>query len=362
MPIESVDVETFLNLSKLYPILDVRSPSEYAHAHIPGAFSIPLFSDEQRKIIGTAYKRESRKIAVNHGLKYFSERMKIIPREVEELVKNVESKNKTMVSSSTFDSNGDVDKPGILLHCWRGGMRSSTVAWLLSLYGYNIFILKGGYKSYRHWALSQFEYPYPLHILGGYTGSGKTELLLEMQAKGKTIIDLEGLANHKGSAFGALGQQPQPSQEMFENLLAFELSEAIKKKDTIWMEDESNRIGGVHVPNILWDQMRKSKLYFLDIPAEERLKFIVGQYGYFSQESLQDSITKIQKKLGGQETKNAITFLNQDDHYACFEILLTYYDKLYEKALHNRENIQNLLHKIPCESVNAKNAFFETIN
>lgn len=362
MPIESIDVETFLNLSKQYPILDVRSPAEYTHAHIPGALSIPLFTDEQRKIIGTAYKRESRKIAVNHGLKYFSERMKIIPREVEDLVKNFEIESHKPVSSSTVENKVKSENPGVLLHCWRGGMRSSTVAWLLSLYGYNIFILNGGYKSYRHWALAQFEKPYSLHILGGYTGSGKTEILLEMQAKGKTIIDLEGVANHKGSAFGALGQQPQPSQEMFENLLALKLSEAFKKEEIIWIEDESNRIGGVHVPNPFWDQMRKSKLYFLDIPVEERVKFIVSNYGCFSRESLHDSIIKIQKKLGGQETKNALLFLSQNNYHACFEILLKYYDKLYEKALHNRENIQDLLHKIPCEKVSEKNTFFEKIN
>jgi tRNA 2-selenouridine synthase len=362
MPIESVDVETFLTLSNQYPILDVRSPSEYQYAHIPGAVSIPIFTDEQRVIIGTAYKKQSRKKAVNHGLDFFSERMKIIPGEVEELLRKRNTEINTTLSSTSLNSDGNLAQPGILLHCWRGGMRSNTVAWLLNLFGYNIFILKDGYKSYRHWALAQFEKPYSLHILGGYTGSGKTEILLQMQVTGNTIIDLEGLANHKGSSFGALGQKPQPSQEMFENNLALKLSEASKKQETIWIEDESNRIGNVHIPNNFWEQMRKSELYFLEIPAEERVKFIVTQYGCFSHDLLNHCIIKIQKKLGGLETKNALLFLEQNNLRACFEILLRYYDKLYEKGLNNRDNVQNLLHKIPCETVNAENAFFEKIN
>ena len=362
MPIESIEIETFLTLSNQYPILDVRSPSEYEHAHIPGAVSVPIFTDEQRAIIGTAYKKQSRKKAVNYGLDFFSERMKIIPVKVEELLKKLKREHDNSPSTSTLSTDENTTQPGILLHCWRGGMRSSTVAWLLSLFGYNIFILKGGYKSYRQWALAQFERSYSLHILGGYTGSGKTEILLQMQATGKTIIDLEGLANHKGSSFGALGQKPQPSQEMFENDLALKLWETTKKQGTIWIEDESNRIGNVHIPNTFWGQMRKSELYFLDIPAEERVKFIVTQYGCFSHDLLNHSITKIQKKLGGQETKNALLFLEQNNLQACFEILLKYYDKLYEKGLNNRENIQSLLHKIPCETVNAENTFFEKIN
>jgi tRNA 2-selenouridine synthase len=222
MPVEAVNIDTFLKFSKDFPVLDVRSPGEYLQAHIPGAFSIPLFTDEQRKIIGTAYKQESRQIAVNHGLNYFSERMKMIPGEVA----NIIAAPKLKRLSSPFPSGVE----SVLIHCWRGGMRSEAVAWLLNLYGYKIYLLKGGYKSFRRWALKQFEKQYSFKILGGYTGSGKTEVLKAMKEKGKTVIDLEALANHKGSAFGSLDGSQQPSQEMFENLLAIELWKANCKK------------------------------------------------------------------------------------------------------------------------------------
>ena len=364
MPIEQINIEKFLQLSKELPVLDVRSPGEYLDAHIPGAFALPLFTDEQRKIIGTAYKQESRKAAVNHGLNYFSEKMKIIPGEVAEIISDW-SKNKGSFSSPTSGVGG------VLIHCWRGGMRSEAVAWLLNLYGYKVYLLKGGYKSFRNWALAQFEKTYHLKILGGYTGSGKTDVLKEMQRKGKIIIDLEKLANHKGSAFGSLGEKPQPTQEMFENLLAIELwktdieiesnqingEEATKNEKTeIWVEDESRHIGHVNIPKTLWEQMRNSKLYFLEIPIEERINYIVSTYGIFDKKELVTSIMKIQKKLGGLETKNAINFLLENNLKECFSILMQYYDKLYTKGLYNRENIQTLLNKITCENVDINNA------
>ena len=210
MAIEQIDIEMFLELSNEYPVFDVRSPAEYFHAHIPGAFTLPLFTDDQRKIIGTAYKQQSRQVAVKIGLDYFSEKMKLIPSEVEEAYKFfLKAKDKEYLQPG---------KSTILVHCWRGGMRSGAVAWLLNLFGFKIHTLKGGYKSFRKWVLSQFEKEYEINILGGFTGSGKTILLEEMQKRGHTIIDLEKLASHKGSAFGSLGEMAQPGPEMFENL------------------------------------------------------------------------------------------------------------------------------------------------
>ncbi|MEO8821650.1 MAG: tRNA 2-selenouridine(34) synthase MnmH, partial [Ginsengibacter sp.] len=310
MAIEKIDIESFLKLSETFPILDVRSPGEYLHAHIPGAVSVPLFTDEQRKIIGTAYKKESRQKAVNIGLGYFSERMKTIPGEVLQIMEE-------------FKDKGDVYQSGILLHCWRGGMRSDAVAWLLNLFGYKVFLLKGGYKFFRRWVLQQFEKEYSLRIIGGYTGSGKTEILNELKLRNKKMIDLEGLANHRGSAFGALGQKPQPSTELFENLLALELwklsenqnndNAQTKNEDKdIWVEDESAHIGTVGIPKIFWLQMRKSKLYFLDIPFEERLKNVVKVYGDFEKQKLTECVLKIQKRLGGLDTKNTLQFINEE--------------------------------------------------
>lgn len=364
MAIEQIDIESFLDLSIRLPIFDVRSPAEFSHAQIPGAFSLPLFTDEQRKIIGTAYKQQSRQAAVQEGLEFFSERMKLIPKEVEQLLNNWNNITGTAIRNKKANQ--------ILVHCWRGGMRSGAVAWLLDLYGFKVYTLKGGYKSFRNWALAQFEKEYRLNILGGYTGSGKTLLLQQMKQNGIKIIDLEKLANHKGSAFGSLGEKPQTGQEMFENLLAVELYKMQKiendsdtngnaypkKINEIWIEDESRHIGTVGIPNAFWNQMRKSSLFFLDIPFEERLKYIVSGYGSFSKDQLTASILKIQKRLGGLETKNAINFLYKNNIAECFSILLKYYDKLYGNSLLNRENVESILNKIPCPCVDLNNIRF----
>jgi tRNA 2-selenouridine synthase len=363
MAIEQIDIEFFLKLSNEYPVFDVRSPGEYLHANLPGAFTLPLFTDDQRKVIGTAYKQQSRQAAVKSGLDYFSERMKLIPGEVEEKYKSFLK----VKDNEYFPSN----KNAVLIHCWRGGMRSGAVGWLLNLYGFKVYTLKGGYKSFRTWVLAQFEKEYKINILGGYTGSGKTGLLQEIKIMGNNIIDLEKLASHKGSAFGSLGEKAQPGQEMFENLLAVELYKTIKKEnkdDTngkqytkignteIWLEDESRHIGTVGIPNAFWNQMRKSPLFFLDIPFEERLKHIISAYGVFEKEELVNTIKKIQKRLGGLEAKNAVKFLQENNLTDCFSILLRYYDKWYLKSLYNRENIQAILNKIPCPTVDINNA------
>lgn len=317
MAIHKIDIESFLAFSQNSLILDVRSPSEYLHAHINGAYSLPLFSDEERKVVGTAYKQESKEKAIKLGLDYFGPKMRTIVEEVEHL---------TLGNSKK-----------ILVHCWRGGMRSGGVAWLLDLYGFDVYQLTGGYKAYRNWVLQQFEKPYTFKILSGNTGSGKTYLLHKLEESGLQMIDLEGLANHKGSALGGIGQPPQPSQEMFENILAGHLSSK-DPESFILVEDESQRIGNVNIPISIWQKMKYSDLIYLQIPFGERLKYLVQEYGKLPVEELKNAILRIQKRLGGLETKNALQHLEESNLSGCFEILLRYYDKWYEKALHSKEN------------------------
>jgi tRNA 2-selenouridine synthase len=345
MPVQKLDIEEFLRLSVDYPVLDVRSPGEYKHAHIPGAISFPLFSDEERKVVGTAYKQQSREQAIKFGLDYFGVKMRKMVEEAETMTGNRQlAMGKDAHSHKT-----------LLVHCWRGGMRSGAVAWLLDLYGFKIYTLVGGYKTFRKWSLAQFEKQYSFRIIGGYTGSGKTYLVDKLQQKGEAVINLEALANHKGSAFGNIGMPAQPSQELFENKLALTLSKLAKTNKTIWLEDESQRIGDVNLPLNIWKQMRNTQVFFVDIPFEERLKHLVLEYGKLEKERLVNGVIRIKKRLGGLETKEAVNALIEDRIEDCFRILLTYYDKWYSKGLHNRENLEALLHKIPCKTVQESN-------
>lgn len=247
----------------------------------------------------------------------------------------------------------------ILVHCWRGGMRSAGVAWLLDLYGFKVFTLAGGYKTYRNHVLHTFAKPYNCIMVGGYTGSGKTVVLKEMEKKGEKIIDLEAIASHKGSSFGAIGQPMQPSQEMFENILFNQLREkagnAIEGESSciIWVEDESQRIGLINIPQAFWERMRQSIIYFIDVPFEERLQYLVDCYGSLDKEKMVNAIIRIRKRLGGLDTKSAINYLLEDNAKECFRILLIYYDKYYLKGLNNRSNIDSLLKNISCEKVDA---------
>jgi tRNA 2-selenouridine synthase len=332
--IKKITLPEFLDLAANHPVIDVRSPGEYHHAHIPGAHSLPLFNDEERKVVGTAYKQESREQAIKIGLEYFGKKMVAMVEEVEKLAGN----NKPGVGSSKT----------ILIHCWRGGMRSAGVAWLLDLYGFKVYTLIGGYKSYRNWVLGQFEKEYNIRIIGGYTGSAKTYVLKELQKQKEAVVDLEGIANHKGSAFGNIGLPAQPSQEMFENLLAAQLSTVNCQQSTVlWMEDESQRIGSVNIPSPLFQHMRTKPVYFLDIPFEERLDHLVSEYGKLDREKMVNAIMRIQKRLGGLETKNAINFLIEGNTKESFRILLRYYDKWYGKSLQSRDNWEQLVSTIP---------------
>ena len=304
-------------------IIDVRSPAEYEHAHIPGALNLPLFDNDERAMIGTTYKKQSREAAIKAGLPLFGNKMLPMIETVESWMAAAQKEN-------------HLTKPTLYVHCWRGGMRSAAVAWLLDLYGYKVIQLTGGYKAYRNWVLEQFTIAYPLKVLGGYTGSGKTEILHALQEKNYSVIDLEGLAHHKGSAFGAIGQLAQPSQEMFENILAKKLWEVNKNKKPIWIEDESQRIGTVLIPTPLFHLMRNSTCYFMTIPFEQRLLFILEGYGKFDQQSLVEATERIQKRLGGLETKNAVEHIIQGELKEAFSILLKYYDKWYEKNAQNQ--------------------------
>ena len=335
MAVNQVSVTEFIELRKKHLVIDVRSPSEYNHAHIPQAFPLPLFDDEERKVVGTTYKQKSREEAIKVGLDFYGPKLR-------QMVSLVESE---------LSRRGDRT---VIVHCWRGGMRSAAVAWLLDLYGYHVYTLIGGYKTFRRWVIEQFQNEYKLIVLSGNTGSGKTDILHEMHRLGNKVIDLEGLAGHKGSAFGGIGCAPQISSEQFENLLALQLFELSGNKLPIWIESESNRIGDVNIPQPFFIQMRKSSCVNILVSLQQRLDRIYRDYGAASLEELETSVQRIRKRLGGLETKNTITFLKKGKYREAFEILIKYYDKFYENSDLFQKPFMEITLQDTDASVNAK--------
>jgi tRNA 2-selenouridine synthase len=310
--IQKITYEEYLQKYAPLLVVDVRSPGEYDHAHIPTAYNMPLFSNEERVVVGTAYKQESKEIAIKIGLDYFGPKMRTIVETVESLL----------------SSRGEKQ---VVVHCWRGGMRSGGVAWLLDLYGYEVFTLIGGYKAYRTHVLDLFTKEFQIKKITGYTGSGKTAKLLELQKSGEQILDFEGLAKHKGSAFGHIGLEAQPSQEMFENLIASKL-DSLNRNSQIWVEDECLRLGHVNIPKPFFLQMKVAPEMKLDISFEQRLDNIIKEYGSLDPQQVIDAVIRIKKRLGGLETQNILNFLEQNDIRSAYAILLKYYDKAYDLA------------------------------
>lgn len=315
--IHQLSIEDFIAHSKEDLTLDVRSEGEFNYGHIPHAVNLPLFNNDERKIAGTTYKQKSREEAILVGLDIVGKKMSDFVRFVQSQIKS----NK------------------VYIHCWRGGMRSGSMAWLLDLFGYEVLVLKGGYKSYRHHVLDVIAKRFHYIVIGGRTGSGKTAVLHELKNKGEQIIDLEGIARHKGSAFGALGQSPQPSTEYFENLLADELKTFDDKK-RVWLEDESKTIGRVFLDLNFWNNIRLSPLFVIDLPLDVRVKRLVNDYGENMMEGLEESITNIKRRLGNEHWKNAIDALREKDFAKAAKITLNYYDKAYDKSILLKETTE----------------------
>ena len=232
-------------LAAATPIIDVRSPGEFAHGHIPGARNVPLFDNEERAVVGTLYKQHGRDAALLEGLRIVGPKLAGI-----------------VETARAIAPDGRIG-----VHCWRGGERSASVAWLLDKAGgFTVNVLRRGYKAFRHHVQASFNEPLELIIVGGYTGTGKTDLIHALGAMGEQVIDLEGLASHRGSSFGALGLPPQPTTEHFENLLWHEVRN-LDASRPIWLEDESLMIGRVKIPDGVFNQLRAAKMIFIEMLA-----------------------------------------------------------------------------------------------
>lgn len=302
----NVGIGEFIDLSDKLPVIDVRSPGEYKKGHIPGSFNIPLFDDNERSEVGKKYKQVSREAAVYAGLEFAGIKLVSLIKQAKKIA----------------------GKKEILIHCWRGGMRSENMAWLFSVAGMKPYILTGGYRAYRQYIRGKLSENRKIVILGGKTGSGKTEILYEMEKLGQQIIDLEGLANHKGSAFGALGQEIQPTTEQFTNNL-FDVWKDLDPNRSVWIEDESKKIGAVSIPEELYEKMNQAPVIVVEMKKELRIKRLVKEYSFFDSQLLEGSIIKIQKKLGGLNTRECIKAVREKKFARAIDISLTYYDKAY---------------------------------
>lgn len=311
----TVDASSFTGLTGRMPVIDVRTPSEFRHGHIPGAHNIPIFSDEERVVVGTAYKKEGRESAVMKGLDFIGRRMSGLLREALLLAGN---------------------EKRLAVYCWRGGMRSESMAWLFRQGGISTYRLEGGYKAYRGYITGQLALMENVIVVGGLTGSGKTRILQEMRSMGEQVIDLEGLANHRGSAFGSLGMPAQPTSEHFLNLLYDEFARLDHSK-RIFLEDESKNIGSVFMPDEIYNVIRSSPLVAVMTDAETRMPRLMEEYGQFDPALLRESIIRISKRLGGDNTKLAIESVEGGDIRKAIEIVLVYYDKSYRYGLSRRD-------------------------
>lgn len=333
----------YLELSGQVPLIDVRSPGEFQKGHIPEATNIPLFKNDERAHVGTVYKQQSKEAAIEVGYTYVNPKLKWFISESEKVA----------------------PAENIAVHCWRGGMRSKSFAKHLSDNGFeNVYVITGGYKAFRNYAQETFKKDAEICILGGYTGSAKTHTLHVLQALGEQVIDLEGLASHKGSAFGRIGDGEQPTIEQFENNLFWVWKELDCSK-TIWIEDESHRIGLVNIPMNFFLNMRSQPVLFMDIPRNERAKHLVKDYADADKIALANSIKRISKRLGGLDTKKALAHLEANELFEVAMISLKYYDKYYLRGLESREHNAIYTIEIPRIDVttNAKQIldFYETI-
>ncbi|MDX2228883.1 MAG: tRNA 2-selenouridine(34) synthase MnmH [Leptolyngbyaceae cyanobacterium bins.349] len=295
-------------------LLDVRSPAEYDHAHIPGAIQFPLFDDQERAQVGTCYKQRGRDVAVELGLQ-------IVGPKLAQFVQTAKQLTRDRV---------------LRIHCWRGGMRSGSMAWLMETAGFRVSVLEGGYKSFRQWVRTTLAVEKPVLLLGGMTGSGKTAVLQELAHQGEQILDLEAIAQHRGSSYGALGLPPQPSTEQFENVLAIAWTQFDPLRP-VWIEAESRMVGTCRVPDELFRRMQQAPMFQIERSRAERVAILLNGYGTANRDDLIAATERISKRIGGQHAKVAIDYIRQDQLVPAIAIVLDYYDKTYLYDLQKRQ-------------------------
>lgn len=291
-------------------IIDTRTPKEFAEDHLPDAINIPILSNEERAVVGTLYKQVSREEAIDKGVEFFSQKLPTFMKKIN----NYRNKK-------------------IIINCWRGGMRSRAVTALLDSLGYNVLQLEGGYKAFREHVrkrLYEYEFKPQLIILWGLTCTGKTKILTKLS----NSLDLEGLAQHRSSLYGAVGLIPN-SQKRFENLLLRRLDELNEEK-VVFVEGESRRIGDVIIPEKLWKKICKGKNVHIVRDLDKRAESAVEEYfgGEKDIAEIKEITKSLWKVISKENKQKVIDCLDKKDYFSAARILLEfYYDPLYTHIL-----------------------------
>lgn len=298
-----------LQTKEKHTLVDVRSPKEYNEATIPGSINIPVFSNEERAEVGTLYKQVGKEAAKQRGLEIFSSKLPDFINEFQKI------------------------DTCMTVFCWRGGMRSKTAATVLDLMGIHANRLHGGIKSYRQWVVHELEketFTPDLYVLNGYTGSGKTIILHRLAEKGYPVIDLEKMANHRGSIFGQIGLQPS-KQKKFDSLLVQDINE-YQDKPFVFIEGESKRIGQVLLPDFLYNKKEMGRQLFIHLPFKLRVEIILNEYDPEEHPvNFIEAFQFIKKRIHTPIAKEIEVALQSRDFATAVGLLLEYYyDPRYE--------------------------------
>lgn len=311
-------------------LVDVRSPQEFEQFHIPGALHIPIFSDEERVLVGTLYKQEGKEKAKKTGLELVSKKLPDLYEQFQEMADKYKR---------------------IVVYCWRGGMRSKSVVSVMSTLDLEVYQLEGGIRSYRQWieeglqSVAGRNIPYV--VIEGNTGTAKTKLLLDLDKEGYPVIDLEGLAHHRGSVFGHIGFEPS-NQKQFECDLYMRMRE-LQDADYCIIEAESKRIGKVHLPDFVMRGKMNGKRFFLEAPIEYRVQTICEQYPlHKGLEPYVQAFAHIEKRLNPDIAKQIRAYLAEGEATNVVRLLLVhYYDPRYLESAKK--------YKTPSETIRFQN-------
>jgi len=316
--IKKVDLNEILDNENIV-FIDVRSPKEYYEDTIPGAINMPILTDEEREHVGYIYKQVDIEQAKELGLKYASQKLSRYYKKVNEIK----------------ESGKD-----IALFCYRGGMRSFSLASVFNVMGIDVYLVQAGYKSYRKCVienLKTFENKFKFIVLHGYTGVGKTKILKLLKEKNEPVLDLEYLASNSGSVFGNIVFQGRSNtQKRFESLLLEQLKSI--KENYIFVENESKRIGNVFVPDFLFKNITEGYNILINTSLENRIQNILDDYVNINienkDEKIIDAIIKLRKKLGNKKVNELVDKIKVVDYaYVIEELMLKYYDPLYQYSI-----------------------------